>query len=96
MTKIKATGRITGSEPDTIIVETVKGDVKVTAPIWVKDILDVYLEFIPPIGGTYRPDRHDILAYYSIFTNSDFFQEEPEIKITGELPTIDYEDGVIY
>lgn len=52
-------------------------------------------ESVPPIGGTYYPEKNTMLAVKSVLENI-FFDELLAIDVTGDIGTIPYEENVIY
>lgn len=80
----------------TIVISEKDEKITVDADAFTKERLKCYMNNIPKIGGTFIPDKNSILAYYSIFLYSDFFSKSPNIEIEGDLPTLPYEEGVIY
>lgn len=95
MVKIMAKGKILDVNV-TIVVSEKDEKITVDADTFTKERLKCYMSNIPKIGGTFIPDKNSILAYYSIFLYSDFFSKSPNIEIEGDLPTLPYEEGVIY
>lgn len=95
MVKIVAKGKVGGITTDIVVTDN-NDKITVEANELVKKQLSNYMRIVPKIGGTFIPDKGSILAYYSIFLYSDFFDNSPKIDVIGELPTIPYEEGVIY
>lgn len=95
MVKITAKGKIRGVAIEVVVVEN-DNRITIEANDLIKIQLSSYMKMIPKIGGTFIPDKGSILSYYSIFMYSDFFDNSPKVDIIGELPTLPYEDGVIY
>lgn len=95
MVKIKVKGRILDTDVTIVVLEQ-DDKLTVEADPFTKERLKCYMSNIPKIGGTFIPDKNSILAYYSIFLYSDFFSKLSNIETEGDLPTLPYEEGVIY
>lgn len=52
-------------------------------------------ESVPPIGGTYYPEKSTMLAIKSVL-ETIFFDELFDIDVTGDIGTIPYEKNMIY
>lgn len=95
MVKITATGKIADTTVSIIVVSE-DGKTSVEADELLKQRLNIYMDKIPRMAGTFIPDKGSVLAYYSIFTLSDFFSKPPKVEIDGELPTLPHEYETIY
>lgn len=52
-------------------------------------------ESVPPIGGTYYPEKSTMLAIKSVL-ETIFFDELFDIDVTSDIGTIPYEKNMIY
>ncbi|MEF9917688.1 MAG: hypothetical protein RR310_07250 [Eubacterium sp.] len=52
-------------------------------------------ESVPPIGGTFYPEKNTMLAVKSVLENI-FFDELLDVDVTGDIGTIPYEENIIY
>lgn len=52
-------------------------------------------ESVPPIGGTYYPEKNTMLAVKAVLENI-FFDEIFNIEVIGDIGSIPYEEDVIY
>ena len=95
MVRITATGKIADAKVSIIVVDE-NDKIKVDADEFLKDRLNTYMDRVPRMAGTFIPDKGSVLAYYSIFTLSDFFSDPPKVEIEGELPTLPHEYETIY
>lgn len=95
MVKIKVKGKVLDTNVTIVVLEQ-DDKITVEADPATKERLKCYMSDVPKIGGTFIPDKNSILAYYSIFLYSDFFSKPPNIETGGDLPTLPYEEGVIY
>ena len=48
-----------------------------------------------PVGGTYYPEENETLNVYNVLENY-FFDVRVKVKVEGDMPTLPYEEGVIY
>lgn len=48
-----------------------------------------------PVGGTYYPEENETLNVYNVLENY-FFDTRVKVTIEGDMPTLPYEEGVIY
>lgn len=88
--------KITARVQDVIItVEDIDGEITVLFdgkkdPMQ-QEMLDLRVNYAPPMGGTFYPEPGTMLAYYSVFEASGM-----DISVDGDIGEIPSEDDVIY
>jgi len=98
MSKVTAIGRMYGVYTEVeVSLEDGKPIIKVDGypdEYWQRQF-DELLDRAPPMGGTYYPPMHSLLAVYNVVKNA-LFDEQPEIAVEGELEQIPFEKGKVY
>lgn len=56
-------------------------------------LLDIMVDGLPPMGGTFYPEKGTMLAYYHALKNSHWVNS---LEIEGDIGEMPCEDGVIY
>lgn len=88
--------KITARGQDVIItVEDIDGEITVLFdgkkdPMQ-QEMLDLRVNYAPPMGGTFYPEPGTMLAYYSVFESSGM-----DISVEGDIGEIPNDDGFIY
>ena len=57
--------------------------------------IEVHIEMRHPVGGTFYPEKDDILNYINVL-RSYFFDRWGEVETDENVPTMESEKGVAY
>lgn len=97
MGKITASGKLDNKQIKITAIEINNNiEVQIDGEEYTKVFYDLYMDYIPAMGGTFYPDRNTMLAVFSVLTHWFFDDNKYEIEIEGDIGTIPYEEGVIY
>lgn len=98
MNKVTGKGKLFG-EVCTVVATIENERLRLRSEKIADEVLKMHMETclatVEPMGGTFYPDDDSLLAAYHVFS-TNFFEDTPEVTVTGDIGTIPYDEETVY